>query len=70
MQASSVHIHGDSGANQLSTFHVMKAVRQSPVCILDVSSESCLFYLHHEGAYFIAKCLRNGKSKALLTSQM
>jgi hypothetical protein len=50
------------------TIHIMKVLRQSPMCIHDVVGKSAVCYLHHEGAEVIAKCLHKEISRALPTS--
>jgi hypothetical protein len=39
------------------TIHIMKVLRQSPLCIHDVVGKSAICYPHQEGAKFIAKRL-------------
>jgi hypothetical protein len=50
------------------TIHIVKVLRQSPIRIHDVVGKSAVYYLHHEGAYFIAKHLHEEINRALPTS--
>jgi hypothetical protein len=41
----------------------MKTARQSPMRFCYVAGESAVYYLHHEGQYFIPKRLHYADSK-------
>ncbi len=48
-------------ANLPSTICTMKAARWSPMHVHNVAGESAVYYLHHEGVYFVAKCIHDSE---------
>ncbi len=55
-QEALTNIDSSKSANISHAIHIRKPVTQPSMHVHDVAVESAVCYLHHESAYFIAKC--------------
>jgi hypothetical protein len=67
---SVMNLDSYKSTNISHTIHIMKMGWRSPVCVHDVAGKSGVYYLHHEGAKFIAQHIHDENSTAPRQSLM
>jgi hypothetical protein len=60
----------NKSANMSRIIPIMKVARCSAMHVFDVAAESALYYLHHEGAQFIANDPHDENRRVLQVSWM